>query len=245
MPKKILIADDDPALVELVKIAMEIQGFEVLTAFNGTEALAKALREKPDLILLDVIMPGLEGYQVFEKLQADPHAKHIPVFVISARKNMAELFPPSDLITFVSKPLEIEALLKQIDQALTLQSKRESKDVLIFGVQEFVANKLKELFIAKGYKVTIPLNEYEAVQKCEMLAPKFFFCQFWEDPTVLDAASIYKKVKYGSVVDKVRFCIYCPESMLAEAKKVLPLPIILPYADSRDLLEQIKKNIVA
>ena len=74
MAKKILIADDELHLVEIIKLAMEIQGFEVITAFNGTEALAKALEEKPDLILLDVIMPGLAGYQVFDRLQTDPHA---------------------------------------------------------------------------------------------------------------------------------------------------------------------------
>ena len=244
MAKKILVADDDLSFVELIKTALELQGFEVLTAFNGTETLAKAIQEKPDLILLDVIMPGLAGYQVFERLQTDPHAKHIPVFVISARKNMVELFPQSKLITFFSKPLEIEVLMARIAQALTLQTLEENRNVLVFGIQEFVANKIKEWFVERGYKVTIPLNEYDAIRKCEMLAPRFFLCQFWEDPSVLDSAAVYKKVKYGSVADKVRFYIYCPQSMFTEAQKALPLPILVPYTDSRDLLEKIKKDIV-
>ena len=240
MAKKILIADDELHLVEIIKLAMEIQGFEVITAFNGTEALAKALEEKPDLILLDVIMPGLAGYQVFDRLQTDPHAKHIPIFVISARKNMAELFPQSKLITFFSKPLEIEVLVSKITQALELQAREESKDVLIYGVQEFVAKKIQGWFTEKGYNAMIFLNEYDAIQKCEILAPKFFLCQFWDDSTILDSASVYRKVKYGSVADKVHFYIYCPQNMFIEAQKSLPLPIIMPYTDSRDLLGKIK-----
>lgn len=241
MAKKILIADDELQLVEIIKIAMEIQGFEVITAFNGTEALAKALEEKPDLILLDVIMPGLAGYQVFDRLQTDPHAKRIPIFVISARKNMAELFPPSKLITFFSKPLDVEALIKKINQTLELQAREESKDVLVLGVQDFVAKKIRDWFVGKGYKVTLPSNEYEAIEKCEMLAPKFFLCQFWDDSYAMDAALVYKKVRYGSVADKVRFYIYCPQNMFTEAKKSLPLSIIVPYTDSRDFLEKINK----
>ncbi len=244
MAKKILIADDDLALVDLVATGLKEQGFDVITASNGTEALAKALREIPDLILLDVVMPGLAGYRVFEKLQADPHTKNIPVIVLSVRKSMEDLFPQTRLITFVSKPFDINVLFGLIGQSLTLQNLGENKNVLILGVQEFVVNKIKEWFEKKGYKVTTPLNEYDAIQKCEKLAPKFFFCQFWGDSTILDSATVYEKVKYGSVADKVNFYIYCPQGFLAEAKNIFPLSMIVPYVDSRDLLIEVAKNIV-
>src|SRR3989338_4091147 len=101
MAKKILIVDDEPALITIWETRLKLNGFDVVTASNGPEAVTKAIQEKPDLLLLDVMMPGLTGFQVFEKLQADPFAKNIPVIVTSARHSMSDFFPKSKLITFL------------------------------------------------------------------------------------------------------------------------------------------------
>jgi len=245
MAQKILIVDDERDLVSIWGTLLKAQGFDVITAFSGTEALTKTFQEKPDLLLLDVILPGpLTGYQVFEQLQKDPHAKNIPVIVISARKNMGDLFPRSGLITFVSKPIDANVLVGKIAQILTLQKLGESKNVLIFGIQEFTINRIKEWFEKKGYKVATAFNEYDAIQKCEKLTPKFFFCQFCADPAVLDSTTVYKKAIYLSGADKVGFYLYCPQQNLAEAKNAFPPDVIVAYTDSKDLLEKIEKDVV-
>ena len=244
MAKKILVVDDERDLVTTWEILLKSQGFDVITAFNGTEAVTKTLQGKPDLILLDVMMPGLlTGYQVYGKLQMDPHAKNIPIIVISARKNMEDLFPQSGLISFLSKPIDQDVLLAKIGQVLTIQNLGENKHVLIFGFQEFVTHKIKVWFEKKGYKVELPSNENDAIQKCEKLEPKFFFCQFCEDSTVLDAATVYTKARFGSGADQVNFYIYCTRETLAQAQKLFPSEVILPYNDTTDLLEKIEQNI--
>ncbi len=118
MSKKILVADDDISLVALMEAVLELQGFGVVTAHDGLQAVSKALQEKPDLILLDVQMPGLEGHQVFEKLQEDPCVNHIPAIVISGHPDVERLFPRSKLLTFVVKPFTTEHLLGVISQVI-------------------------------------------------------------------------------------------------------------------------------
>ncbi len=264
MASKVLVADDEPGIVTLLETLLQVKGFEVVTAFTGTEALDKALREKPDVILLDVVMPGLAGYQVFEKLQEDLYAKHIPVFVMSARKNMVNLFPPSHLITFVSKPFDTEALIDKVVQAVALQKTHEErthalrkmleeptvvpqgtiekcKNVLILGSRDFLVGKIKELFVEKGYQVTTASGEDDAIQKCATLAPKYFFCEFREVPDLLDAEMVYQKMKHGVTLGKLHFFIYCRQDLLPRAELVFPSHLIVSYNESKDLLEKIGK----
>jgi len=81
---KILIADDDPDFLQMYKIELERGGFEVLTTSTSEGCLIKALEEKPDLILLDVMMPKISGFEVLETLKATPETEKIPVVMITA-----------------------------------------------------------------------------------------------------------------------------------------------------------------
>ena len=82
---RILVIDDDPSLVLIVERVLQTKGFEVLTAFNGLEGLQKAREEKPDLIILDIIMPRMDGYEVCRRLQNDPATAAIPVLMLTVK----------------------------------------------------------------------------------------------------------------------------------------------------------------
>ena len=85
MPKRVLVCDDEPYIVESVSYVVRRAGFEVLTAEDGNTALATALREKPDLVFLDIMMPGLPGDEICRRLKSDPATRHIHVVILTAR----------------------------------------------------------------------------------------------------------------------------------------------------------------
>ncbi len=83
--QKILVADDDPDIVDIIQTVLEGEGFQVLVAADGEEALRKVKEERPDLLLLDIMMPKLDGYQVCQQVKDDVSLSSIPVVIISAR----------------------------------------------------------------------------------------------------------------------------------------------------------------
>jgi two-component system, OmpR family, alkaline phosphatase synthesis response regulator PhoP len=85
MPKRVLICDDEPYIVESVSYVVRKAGFDVLTAEDGEQALEAARREKPDLVFLDIMMPGISGDEVCRRLKADPSTRATHVVILTAR----------------------------------------------------------------------------------------------------------------------------------------------------------------
>ena len=81
---RILIVDDDPAFVETTQIILESKNYQVITAYDGDEGLKKAQEERPDLILLDIMMPTQDGFHVCKQLKKDPELAHIPVVILTS-----------------------------------------------------------------------------------------------------------------------------------------------------------------
>jgi len=109
MPReKILIIDDEKDLVKLVKKILELEDFEVSDAYDGEEGLRKAISEMPDLILLDIKMPGLNGFQVLERLKMDKTISHIPVVMLTTSTLRRDRDKAFDLgaVDYVIKSLE-------------------------------------------------------------------------------------------------------------------------------------------
>jgi diguanylate cyclase (GGDEF)-like protein len=85
MPETILVADNEPDILRFVEVNLRLEGFSVLLARNGEEALRRAVEERPDLVLLDVMMPGLDGFEVCRKLRANPRTSGVPVMFLTAK----------------------------------------------------------------------------------------------------------------------------------------------------------------
>lgn len=82
--KKILFIEDEPDQIKMISLRLEKNGYEVISSLDGAEGLKMAVREKPDLILLDVIMPGMDGFEVCRQLRKDPVTRHIPIISTTA-----------------------------------------------------------------------------------------------------------------------------------------------------------------
>ena len=125
MAKKILIVDDDSDFVEAVTLILNPKEFEVVTACNGREGLKKVKTERPDLIVLDVMMPEKDGYTVCRELKSDPQWNHIPILLltgvvshISTTRYTQEMGMETEADDYLDKPVEPEVLVKRIEALL-------------------------------------------------------------------------------------------------------------------------------
>ncbi|MEI2580847.1 response regulator [Scytonema sp. PRP1] len=123
--KQILVIDDEDDIRKLIQTCLEIMGgWQVLTATSGTEGLLLAHATQPDAILLDVMMPDMDGPTTFEQLQANPVTKHIPVILLTARGRTADyhLFAGLGVTGVINKPFNPHKLADQV--AATLKNVR-------------------------------------------------------------------------------------------------------------------------
>ena len=116
MVKKILVVDDEPDLLKVLLIRLKKAGYEVFGGTNGQEALDLARQHTPDLIILDVYLPIMNGDDAAKILKKDEQLKHIPILLISATtKQMAEKAQESGANDYLAKPFEPEELFKKIE----------------------------------------------------------------------------------------------------------------------------------
>ena len=112
MGKKILLADDEDDIKIILKMFLETKGYTVCTAFDGLDAIDQARSEKPDAILLDIMMPLIDGFEVCKKLKADPTTAQIPVIMLSAASHSESVQKGLDAgaADYLVKPFEPEQL---------------------------------------------------------------------------------------------------------------------------------------
>lgn len=136
---RILVVDDNRSIVNLIGVMLSKSGFQVLSAYDGVEGLEAARREKPDLVILDIMMPRMDGYRVCQLLQADPDTSSIPVLMLTAKGQMGDessgyvyggmAFPLKErmkgleagALEFMSKPVKTKELLKRVRALLWLE----------------------------------------------------------------------------------------------------------------------------
>lgn len=122
MAKKILVVDDEPELVEMLKFRLEANNYAVVTAFNGKQGLEKAKKEKPDLIILDIMMPEMDGTAMAQVLKEDAETRDMPIIFLTCLVEKGAVKQGSRMIGsnfFVAKPFDTEELLLMIEKAVS------------------------------------------------------------------------------------------------------------------------------
>ncbi len=120
--RTIMVVDDSPDLVEIIRLTLEGKGFNVRCAYNGKELLAALEKEKPDLILLDVMMPGMDGFEVLIRLKWNPATASIPVILLTAKVHHEDVLRGYKLGTdhYLKKPFDNSQLVTSINRLLGL-----------------------------------------------------------------------------------------------------------------------------
>lgn len=129
MAYKILVVDDEPTIVRLMEFILARQGHEMIVAVNGEEALEKIKTHQPDLVLLDIMMPRIDGYEVAQKLRADPQTAGLPIIMLSAKAQDEDIRRGVEVGVdeYVTKPFTPDHLVQVVSEYLSrIDAKHES-----------------------------------------------------------------------------------------------------------------------
>lgn len=118
--RTVLVVDDDPSLLAMVAMALESEGFHVQRAITGQQALAVISESRPDVVVLDVMMPGLDGREVTRRLREEPATADLPIVVCSALSRDDDQWRSwaAGANSFVAKPFEIDVLVQEVNFAM-------------------------------------------------------------------------------------------------------------------------------
>ncbi|HEX2898310.1 MAG TPA: response regulator transcription factor [Bacteroidia bacterium] len=189
--KKILIADDEQDILEMLEYALERDGFEVFKAHDGEETLRKAAKHVPDIILLDVMMPRMDGIEVCRSLRHDPKFEDTIILILTARSEeyseVAGFEAGAD--DYVTKPVKIRSLLHRLG-ALQRRGSKQAPEAMQAG--PFVIDREKYLIIKNGEEIKLPRKEFELLHLLVSLRNKVvtrerIFEEIWgQDVIVVD-----------------------------------------------------------
>ena len=160
---KILVVDDDPDIIEIISYNLKKENYKVFSCYNGTDSIKIADKEKPDLIILDVMMPGMDGIQVCEKLRSKNKFNTTIIMFLSARgedfTHIAAYDAGAD--DFVNKPLKPRLLISKVRSLLRRTNKINNVSSMKLNFKGLIIDKEEYTVKIKGEKLILPRKEFE------------------------------------------------------------------------------------
>lgn len=158
---KILLVDDEPDILEIISYNLSAEGYQVITAKNGLEGIKKAKKEKPHLIVLDVMMPEMDGIEACEAIRKVPELKHTIITFLTARgedySQVAGFDAGAD--DYITKPIKPKLLVSKVKALLRRLKTEETSGNLTVG--NLVINREEYKIIKDGEELTLPRKEFE------------------------------------------------------------------------------------
>ena len=159
---KILLVDDEPDILEIVGFNLANEGYTIITAENGLEAVKKAKKEKPHLIVLDVMMPEMDGIEACEQIRQIPELKDVIITFLTARgedySQLAGFDAGAD--DYITKPIKPKVLVSKV-KALLRRYREEEKQGNIIKIGDLTIDRDEYNIILKGKKINLPRKEFE------------------------------------------------------------------------------------
>lgn len=187
MNNKILVVDDDSAINELIKVNLELAGYTVVQAYDGIEGFAMAKQEVPSLVILDVMMPDVDGYTVAQRIRMNPELKNIPILMLTALSQLNDKVKGFDIGVddYLVKPFEMEELMVRVRALL----KRTNQIPESIAVKELL-NYKEVTLLPESYSVKINNN----IAKLTPIEFDIFYLLFQNHGNMVSSAKLLKDI---------------------------------------------------
>lgn len=217
MPKTILIIDDEPELIKLLDYNLTRAGYLVLSARNGESGLASARQHAPDLIILDVMMPEMDGWEVCRRLRQEPATAAVPLLMLTAKAEESDRVVGLELGAddYVTKPFGVKELVARV-KALLRRAQKSSEPAEVVRAGPFVIDGGRRAVTSAGKKVDLTATEFNLLRALAerpgrvLSREDLITLARGEDATVIDrtvdvhVASLRKKLgKHGALIETV------------------------------------------
>ncbi|MDD5773886.1 MAG: response regulator [bacterium] len=167
----ILIVDDESHIRTLLREELEEEGYKILEAANGNDALVSARKEKPDLIICDILMPGLNGFDVLTLLKTDENTSDIPILIHSIYEDKEKGYKLG-ADKYITKSVNTETLIKSVSDLLSGKDKKtRNKKVLLIEEDKAISKTIHDVLKSKGYQVIFAYNSKEGLEKAKIESP--------------------------------------------------------------------------
>lgn len=199
---RVLVVDDEAHIVELIKFNLEKEGYAVLTAFDGYTAVEKACAEGPDLIVLDIMLPGIDGFEVCRRLRAYPATASLPIIMLSARTGEQDKIKGLELGAddYVAKPFSPQELVARVKANLRRYTPPESLEETI-RVGPLVLSPSDYVVFVHGVPQSLTPKEFELL-KClalnagKVLKRDYLLDTVWGYEATLDTRTLDVHIRY-------------------------------------------------
>jgi CheY-like chemotaxis protein/anti-sigma regulatory factor (Ser/Thr protein kinase) len=199
-PPGILAVDDDPNIRALLQQEFTEAGYRLRVAANGREALAEVRRERPDLVILDVMMPEINGFDVAAVLKSDPQTMDIPIIILSIVEDRTRGFRLG-VDRYLSKPIDMAALFREVGALLELG--RSAKRVLVIDDNASAVKMLSGVLQARGYSVT-EAHGPELAARAVAIQPDIILL----NAILSEKPEIVKLLRFEKGLENVLFLVY-------------------------------------
>ncbi len=163
--EKVLIIDDEEHIVELIRYNLENEGYETLMAYNGKEGISLAEKFQPNLILLDIMLPGMNGLKVCKTLRQIKETQNIPIIMLTAKSEELDKILGLELGAddYMTKPFSVRELLARI-KAVLRRTSSESKEKEVYSFQDVIVDFGRHQVTKNEERVELTLKEYELLE---------------------------------------------------------------------------------
>jgi two-component system phosphate regulon response regulator PhoB len=159
---KILVIDDEEDILELLRFNLTKEGYRVCSASTGEEALSVARTERPDLVLLDLMLPGIDGLEVARRLKADPLTRSVPILMLTAKGEEADIVTGLEVGAedYITKPFSPKVLIARVRAVLRRKGAAPVDDKEVLAVHDLLIHPGRREVLVKGKPVPLTFTEF-------------------------------------------------------------------------------------